>query len=290
MHDNPQPASGACFALPGHRVLSLEGRDAVTFAQAQFMNDVKPLTPGTWQWNGWLTPKGRVIALFALLKLAEDTLWLLLPDVDPAELGQKLQRFVFRSKVTLAVRADLHVSGAFETPTQASGAQFAGTADEGRELDFGGDGGPRTLRIAASAGAVANDAALARWTLRDLDHGLPRLPSSQAEQWTPQMLSLDRLRGYSVKKGCYPGQEIVARTHFLGQVKRGLGLFEADAAITVGSEVRDGERALGTVISAGSNAGEHRALAVLPLEHEAAALSVDGIALRERPLLGGLAR
>ena len=104
------------------------------------------------------------------------------------------------------------------------------------------------------------------------------------------MLSLDRLRGYSVKKGCYPGQEIVARTHFLGQVKRGLGLFEADAAITVGSEVRDGERALGTVISAGSNAGEHRALAVLPLEHEAAALSVDGIALRERPLLGGLAR
>jgi tRNA-modifying protein YgfZ len=290
MHDNPQPALGHVFALPDHRILSLEGRDAVAFAQAQFMNDVKSLAPGEWQWNGWLTPKGRVIALFALLKLTEDTLWLLLPDIDPAELGPKLQRFVFRSKVTLAARDDLHAIGAFEAPTQASGARFAGTADSGYELDFGGEGGPRALRVAASAEAVADDAALTRWTVFDLAHGLPRLPPSQAEQWTPQMLSLDRLRGYSVKKGCYPGQEIVARTHFLGQVKRGLALFEADAPIAIGSEVRDDERALGTVISVGSHAGEHHALAVLPLEHEAATLSADGIALRKRPLLGGLAR
>ena len=64
------------------------------------------------------------------------------------------------------------------------------------------------------------------------------------------MLSLERLRAFSVKKGCYPGQEIVARTHFLGQAKRGLVLFEADAPVAVGSEVRDGERVLGTVVSA----------------------------------------
>lgn len=138
--------------------------------------------------------------------------------------------------------------------------------------------------------AVANDVALARWAFFDLEHGLPRLPPSQAEQWTPQMLSLERLRGYSVKKGCYPGQEIVARTHFLGQVKRGLALLDADAPILVGGEVRDGERILGTVVSATSHMDKHRALAVLPLERQAATLSVDGIVLTERPLLGGLAR
>ena len=293
MHDNPQSAAGQApgpvFALPDHRILSLEGRDAVAFAQAQFMNDVKSLAPGTWQWNGWLTPKGRVIALFALLKQAEDVLWLLLPDADPAELAAKLQRFVFRSKVVLAPRDDLHASGVFAAPSQASHAQFAATTD-GYELDLGGEGGPRTLRIATNTAIIADAAALARWTVFDLEHGLPRLPSSQVEQWTPQMLSLDRLRGYSVKKGCYPGQEIVARTHFLGQVKRGLALFEADTSIAAGSEVRDGERALGTVVSAASNAGAHIALAVLPLEHEAMVLFVNDVALRKRPLLGGLAR
>ena len=100
------------------------------------------------------------------------------------------------------------------------------------------------------------------------------------------MLSLDRLQAFSVKKGCYPGQEIVARTHFLGQAKRGLVLFEADAPVAVGGDVRDGERVLGSVVSA---AGQ-LALAVLPLDRESNALRVGDAALRERPLLGGLAR
>ena len=63
----------------------------------------------------------------------------------------------------------------------------------------------------------------------DLEHGLPRLPASQAEHWTPQQLSLERLGAFSVKKGCYPGQEIVARTHFLGKAKRGLALLEGSS-------------------------------------------------------------
>ena len=136
------------------------------------------------------------------------------------------------------------------------------------------------------AGVVSNGDGSDRWAAFDLEHGLPRLPPSQAGQWTPQQLSLDRLRAYSVKKGCYPGQEIVARTHFLGQAKRGLGLFEAGSAMNVGSEVRDGERVLGTIVSV---SGRH-ALAVLPLEHDALALHADGIALQEAPLLNGLER
>ena len=285
MPDNPQAGSAQEFRLPGHDLLSIAGRDATAFAQAQFMNEVAALPVGHWQWNGWLNPKGRVIALFALLKRDTETLWLLLPDTDATDLAAKLQRYVFRSKLVLAARDDLHANGRFAAPAQASGATFAVDGDA-LELDFGGDGGPRTMRISPSA-ANADAASAAHWRRFDLQHGLPRLRDDQIEAWTPQQLSLERLRAFSVKKGCYPGQEIVARTHFLGQVKRGLAMFEADAPIPAGAEVRDGERTLGGIVSTAGNI----ALAVLPLERDAnAALYSDGIALHEQPLLGGLAR
>ena len=89
-----------------------------------------------------------------------------------------------------------------------------------------------------------------------------------------------------MRKGCYPGQEIVARTHFLGQAKRGLALFDATPAPASGSDVVAGGRGIGTVVSAAAGA----CLAVLPLEHEPGPLQADGIALHHRPLLGGLAR
>lgn len=290
MADNPQPAPrhdrSDEFASPGYRAITLEGRDAEAFAHAQFMSDVKSLGYGEWQWSGWLTPKGRVIALFALLKLSEERIGLLLLDAEPEAFGTMLRRYVFRSKVAILVQEHLRVCGSFLTPSEAAGNVVAGDWDRGIELDLGGHGGARTLRIVANTGAPANAEALARWSAFDLEHGLPRLPPSQLEQWTPQMLSLERLRAFSVKKGCYPGQEIVARTHFLGQAKRGLALFEAETPIAPGSEVRAGERALGTVISSEATL----ALAVLPLERGATALLAEGVLLRERPLLGGLAR
>ena len=284
MPDNPQAAPAHEFDLPTHTVLALHGRDALAFAQAQFMNDVAALADGGWQWNGWLTPKGRVIALFALLRRDAETLWLLLPDAAADELVGKLQRYVFRSKLTLAARTDLHASGRFAAPLVASGGAFA-VDGEAIELDMGGDGGPRSLRIGPNT-AAADAAGEARWSGADLQHGLPRLPASQAEQWTPQQLSLDRLKAFSVKKGCYPGQEIVARTHFLGQVKRGLALFASESPLDTGTDVLSGERAIGSIVSA----SDGLALAVLPLEHDAAGLSAGGVALHPRPLQAGLQR
>ncbi len=284
MHDN----SAADFALSDHRLISLSGRDAVAFAQAQFMNDVHALTNGQWQWNGWLTPKGRVIALFALLRIDDETVWLLLPDADPVAMVAALQRFVFRSKVALAVREDLRVSGAFAA-AQRSGAQLGGRQSDVVELDMGGTGGPRRLRIGVNA--VASDEALsARWMAFDLKHGLPRLPVSEVEQWTPQQLSLERLRGFSVKKGCYPGQEIVARTHFLGKAKRGLALLESATQIAIGADVRGETAPLGTVIANAADNGRWLALGVLPLDRTAQAMSVDANPVSERPLQDGLAR
>ena len=287
MPDNLQPTTIRESALPGHAVLAVTGRDAVKFAHAQFMSDVAALAPGHWHWSGWLTPKGRVVALFALLKLDDETLWLLLPDFDAGELASQLQRYVFRSKVELEPRDGLRASGAFAAPMQAAGAAFARIGDS-IELDFGGDGGPRTLRIDATP-AADDSKPQSEWLAFDLAHGLPRLPAAQREHWTPQQLSLERLCAFSIKKGCYPGQEIVARTHFLGKAKRGLAALCAAKPIPMGADVELDGTAIGKVVSA--TPGEPCfALAVLPLDRGMGALTAAGLALNDIGLRDGLAR
>ncbi|MDQ3228945.1 MAG: folate-binding protein [Pseudomonadota bacterium] len=285
MTDNPHAVEPLVFGLPDHRIVSLAGRDAGAFAQAQFMNDVAALTVGHWQWNGWLTPKGRVITLFALLKLDPDALLLIVADADVVALVAQLQRYVFRSKVRIDVVEDRVVNGSISAPRTAQASAFAAGTDRDIELDMSGDGGARTLRIAVEAGG--NDAGAAtRWEAFDLTHGLPRLGETQTEQWTPQQLSLDRLKAYSVKKGCYPGQEIVARTHFLGQAKRGLVLFDSEQPLHPGSEVREDSTTHGSIVSGAGSV----ALAVMAPPQSSQALHVDGVLIRTRPLLSGLAR
>ena len=282
MPDNPPKVEQ--FRLPGHDVLALSGRDAVAFAQAQFMNDVAALADGQWQWNGWLTPKGRLIALFALLRRDAETLWLILPDADARGLAPQLQRFVFRSKVRIEARADLHALAAHSAPMQAAGAQSAAIGD-GIELDVSGEGGPRRLRI-GPADAASDEALASRWRALDIAHGLPRLAADQAEAWTPQHLSLERLRAFSVKKGCYPGQEIVARTHFLGKVKRGLVRLQGTGIGKLGDIVDSDARPIGQLVCAEGDQG----LAVMPVDAGDGPFSTDGEPCVRLPLLDGLAR
>ncbi|MFC0677703.1 YgfZ/GcvT domain-containing protein [Lysobacter korlensis] len=272
-------------------MIELDGADATAFAQAQFMNDVAALEPGGWQWNGWLTPKGRVIALFALLRIAPGTLWMLVPDADIGPLSDALRRFVFRSKVAIRPRPGLVATASFAKPVQASGATLAVLDGGTVELDAGTPSRPRALRLSSQSDHGPVDAELeAAWAAADLEHGLPRLPSSQAEQWTPQQLSLERLDAFSVRKGCYPGQEIVARTHFLGKAKRGLVLLESAAALPVGAQVTNGTDALGSVVASAATPSRGLALAVVPLDRQQPAAQVDGIDVREAPLLDGLQR
>jgi tRNA-modifying protein YgfZ len=284
--DNLSPAEPLFFAVPDHAVVLLDGPDATAFAQAQFANDVVALAPGHWHWNAWLTPKGRVIALFALIKETDEKVLLVLPDYPAEQLVGQLQRFVFRRKLKIAARPDLPVTGAFCAPVSARNAQI-GVVNDALELDLGADGGPRTLRVGGAM--VASDDELAqRWRAFDLGHGLPRLAPAQREQWTPQQLSLDRLQAYSVKKGCYPGQEIVARTHFLGKAKRGLVLFQAGTPLPADAQVNDGDRDIGQIVSTAADG--IIALAVLPLDREPLPLTCNDVGLREIPLQNGLAR
>ena len=297
MPDNLYPDFVSYAQLTDRQLLSISGADAVTFAHAQFSADVAALADGHWLWSAWLSPKGRTLAVFQLLRVSAQELLLILADGDADEIASQLRRFVFRRKATITLRTDLQVQSAFKAPAQASGAviagalTFDGTDGAELELDMGGAALPRTLRIVAAAPPAASDAAsdaafIEAWRAADLRFGLPRLVPSQREQWTPQQLGLDRLNAYSVKKGCYPGQEIVARTHFLGKAKRAVQLLELDAPCEPGASVQQADAALGTVVSTAGRL----ALAVLPLESDQGAVSVSGQPARRVPLIEGLAR
>lgn len=248
-------------ALSGFTLLAVDGADAQSFLQSQLMNDVAALVAGQWQWNGWLTAKGRVIALFALARLTPTSFLLVLPDYPAMDLKLALQRFVFRAKVSLTVREDMSAAAGFDLDPAALTAGphlIAGAADTGYCLDWFGNGAETghalvILRTGDSALAIGSELADSRWLALDIARGLPRLPGSQREAWTPQMLSLERFGAFSLKKGCYPGQEIVARTHYLGQAKRQLATV-AGVGIVPGVELRDIDgKAAGTVVSATSD-------------------------------------
>ena len=273
--------------LSGHQLLSLDGPDAAAFAHAQFSSDVTALPVRHWQWSAWLSAKGRTIAVFQLIRVDEERIVLVLADGDADAIASQLQRFVFRRKVTIAVREDRIVAGSFTAPEAASGTAIA-VHGETLELDVGSDALPRTLRIAPLDDHPASDDAgfVLAWRQSDLRFGVPRLAADQREQWTPQQLGLDRLNGYSVKKGCYPGQEIVARTHFLGKAKRALQLLRVGDGTPSGAQVQQNGAAIGTVASVAGDL----ALAVLPLEIASDPLSVDGVEAVHLPLLDGLAR
>lgn len=286
MSDKLQSTMQTRFALRDIAVVTLRGRDCIAFAQAQFMSDIASLGDAQWHWSGWLTPKGRVVALFAVLRVDAERIDLLVLDADPTALATSLKRYVFRSKVAIEVRADLQVAGAFVAPARAQAA-LAEIDTHGIMLDFGTGDTPRTLSIVAQDQPVPDDPqAMAEWRRVDLAHGLPRLGEHQRELWTPQQLSLERLRAFSVSKGCYPGQEIVARTHFLGQAKRVAAAFTGASGAAPGQALSLEGQAVGLVVS---TAGD-LLLGVVPGEHATATLEVDGGLVEPAPLCGGLAR
>jgi len=284
---NPTTAS----PLGDIAIIDLEGPDAAAFAQAQTMNDVAALAFGHWHWNGWLSPKGRVQALFALLHRAPGQLRLLLLDAEPTAFVAGLSRYLLRSKARLRHRDDLQALAGFdEGPLAQSAAHERHRLLEdpnGNEvLDASAAGGRRWLSIRARTGP-ADPLATTRWREADLRHGLPRWCPDREPSWTPHMLSLHRLRAFSVKKGCYPGQEIVARTHFLGEAKRQTWWLEGEA-LAAGQPVLGGDgMALGSIVDATSDG--RGALAVLSSALPATLRAGAG-EVRALPPLDGLER
>lgn len=231
---NLSPASG--FSLPEHHIIHVQGSDAGAFLQAQLMNDVAVLTDGEWQYNGWLNAQGRVLALFQLAKLSAEHFLVVLPALPPGWLIENLKRFVFRSKVNFSLEQKLSVQGEIlpAEPVADAACGIIGDQQQGYSLDIPHAPINRRLYFLPAPGRFDAEA-VDQWHCLDMAVGWVWIDQARQALWTPQMLSVQRLNAFSLKKGCYPGQEIVARTHYLGKSKRqlqalgGLGLSAGQA-------------------------------------------------------------
>ncbi|WP_257385232.1 YgfZ/GcvT domain-containing protein [Tahibacter caeni] len=183
-------------------LIELAGPDAAAFAQAQFSNDVAALAIGDSQLNAWLNPQGRVRRLFHLLRADEDRYLLLLRGGEAAPLLPVLKMFVLRLKARLQALSGWHWA---EVPADAAvpAGAWPIALPDGRLL---------LLRDGAAVDGLPFEQTLAR----DIDAGLPWLPAPALEQLLPSWMEFARLGALSHHKGCYPGQEIVARLHFRG--------------------------------------------------------------------------
>lgn len=215
-------------ALPGVlddlAVLAFDGPDAVPFAQAQLAADVATLSVAHWMWAALLSPQGRVLGFGPLLRPSDQRLLWIVPVSRRDALLAALQRFVLRRKVALSAAPFTLEGHAGGPPTPAPHASGA-LADrpDGWRLALGGVGG-RWLDIAsvpAGDAAPIDRSAAEAWRAFDVLDALPRIEDAAVDAFTAHALALQRVAAFSTGKGCYPGQEIVARTHFLGRNKRG---------------------------------------------------------------------
>lgn len=261
------PAEGVKIGpLQRFALLDVAGPDAAAFLQRQCMNDVRALDrDGAMQWSGLLTAKGRVLFLFRLLRLAADHFVLLAADADGDALAAELRRYVFRSKLQLGGR-HWHLGG---TIGSDAGDPAALPWDEGRWI---------VLQPADTTMAAAEPAIDDAWHDLDIARGIPRIGPALADRFTPQMLGLARLHAFSLTKGCYPGQEIVARTHYLGQQKREWTVLRAGRALNEDEPVMDGEREAGRLLQVAIT-DRRIGAAVLPREASPAFRLADGSAL-----------
>ncbi len=274
--------------LDGFGVIQATGEDATEFLQNQLTNDVRAVDAEHAQLQAWLNPKGRTLTTFWLLAHG-DGYWLIMPrERIPATL-KRLTMFVLHSQVTLTDRSDELAVLATAGPGAARRlAGWLGTAAPGAPWGSHVDGDRAVLALPEPAGfvAIAPEAELAaawhalaaeatpaletHWYLGPVRAGLPIVTEATSEAFVPQMLNWERIDGVSFKKGCYPGQEVVARMHYRGTPKRRTARYRVAGACPVpGSELHrdDKEAAAGQVVnSAPLPDGDSEVLAVVMTE------------------------
>ncbi|MDH5176903.1 MAG: folate-binding protein [Gammaproteobacteria bacterium] len=277
MNDDPTQAVRAVL-LPGFGVLRIAGQDSVSFLQGQFTNDVRLLADGRTQVAACCTNQGRVIALVRL-RQTDEAIYALLPTDLLGKLATHLRKFVLRAKVELLQAADLQVGAiltgdaaaatvahdAFDTAVQTmSPVPLAGSTEVvtfqyalGREVVAAPPAAWRS--ISGLSFNRTDPRAEAQWLASDIAAGLPHVFAATSEQFTPQMLNVDLLDGVSFTKGCYTGQEIVARTHHLGRVKRRTMRFHiagsGDAPAPLSNLLLDGAKAADVLMTAPTATG-----------------------------------
>lgn len=235
-----QMESGFIATLGKQGIVRLSGEDALSFIHGQLSNDVERLKADEARFAGYCTPEGRLLATMFVWKSEGDVCLLMPKEILPGLL-KRLQMYVLRAKVQVSdVTANYAVMGlAGEKITETfmqSLPELPGKIYGKKESDSGtfirvkdAFGAVRFLWISpvqtedpvktalSSVLATANDEA---WELGDIHAGMPQIYVATQNRFIPQMLNMDLVDGMSFTKGCYPGQEIVARTQYRGKLKR----------------------------------------------------------------------
>jgi folate-binding protein YgfZ len=243
-----------CARLTRYGLLSVKGDDAREFLHAQLTNDIANLPPSRAGLAGWCSAKGRLLASFLVIPAGDGFLLQLARDLS-AGVAKRLSMFILRSKVNIADESE-------------AWAQFGmwgeGVAGEPFAVSRNGkisvSVAPRRALVLfpASSALPATSASETDWTLQEIRAGRALITSATQDLFLPQMVNFDELGAVDFRKGCYPGQEIVARARYRGQVKRRLVRLPAPP----GSDLRPGQELNGGIVV---DAALGEALAVMPV-------------------------
>lgn len=249
---------GAC-ELPHWGVIKASGEDSASFLHAQLSNDVQKLGREQARWAAYCSAQGRMSASFLVSKRGPEEVWAACSaDVLPATL-KRLSMFVLRAKTRLSDASnELRVVGLaganarvwLAAQGDAVSALVDTAADWAQAELLGGavvrmpaaQGQARWLWMGpASQGEQLLQALpalpLPLWQWLEVRSGVVQVVAATVNQFVPQMLNYELVGGVDFKKGCYPGQEIVARSHYLGKLKRRAFLVDSADVLTPGQEV-----------------------------------------------------
>ena len=270
-------ASAPSARLPHLGILRFSGADALSFLQGQISNDTQQLTENIPVFAAYSSAQGRVLALIYLLPHSSGVAAILPREVLQPTL-ERMRKYILRAKVRIEDAGEsLIVAGHFGALPGSSSRYVEragiGMAPVGRDQNrFWIIGAPDKIDAAVDAEGAPVDATSAKgfeqaWRLADIRAGLPQVYAVTSEAFIAQMLNLDLLDGISFSKGCYTGQEIIARTQHLGRIKRRLfhlRLPPGEWSVGQALHLRDGRQ--GRLTEVIESDGRLEALAVLNVE------------------------
>lgn len=268
----------------------VEGPDARSFLQGQLTADLTRLDPQRLLLSAVNSPQGRVQAVARLVQRNE-TIVMIVPTSMVATTLARLRKYVLRAKVQLRDGADALAVCALPANALPADVRLDSNdhvmSGDASYLSWNRHGDSVVVLVPPDAPSRVDPAFESQWRLEQIRAGLPQVYPATHESFVAQMLNLDLLDGISFEKGCYTGQEIIARTHFRGAIKRRMFRFAADAAPPEpGTRVVHADQHAGEVVDAVASGDGCEMLAVVNLAQKNEALTLDGSAapLRRLPM------
>lgn len=279
-------------------LIEAAGEDAKAFLHGQLTSDINHLADGQVQLSAWCSAKGRMQASFLVWRDGEAYRLALAADLQEA-IQKRLTMFVLRAKVKIASLNEGTVLLGLAGPQAEAALAAAGLPQPAEAMRTAGADGATVLRLeggrfivavaADKAAAVwqalaaqARPVGLPAWRWLDVQTAFPLITAATKEEFVPQMADFEQMGGVSFHKGCYPGQEIVARTQYLGKVKRHLYRVRSTVLPAAGDELHSPEnpdQSIGKIMTvAPSPAGGYEGLAVIQANFAASARlhAIDG--------------